>query len=653
MIKYLSENQLTIITNLFKSQKYFTSNCVKLGIILMLTFSANGCLSSLPHIKSILYPNQKKSTLSQQEPSHAAPVKEERKPPPSSLHVKDEEMPVFKPEKIEKIEFAPTTDFKVENPKPSLPEPKPDPHEERKKTDQELLDSALSFCQASNDFWEQGDIENAITALDQAYSLILKINIEGDPEILQQREDLRFTISKRITEVYSSRFTVADGLNGAIPLDINKEVKFALSAFKGKERNFFLAAYKRSGRYRPYIIKALKDAGLPVELSWLPLIESGFKVKALSKARALGMWQFIASTGYKYGLKRDKWVDERMDPEKSTLAAIAYLKELHSIFGDWTTAIAAYNCGEWRVLRCIRTQKINYLDNFWDLYKKLPRETAFYVPKFLAVLNIINNPEAHGFSLPPVDREIKTEVVTTSKQAHLKNIAEHIQVSFNVLKNINPSLRHNYTPARPFLLKVPRGKGEELLSKLDDISVWRPPLPSYVVHKVRKGEALSIIARRYRTSVKAIIALNRLKRRHFIKAGQRLKIPTKKKYVFPKRILPAVSAATKKGRFHRYKVKKGDSLWNIARKFGTTTYAIKTLNNLKDANLQIGQLITIPHGITGSEEIKTTTYKVLKGDSPYNIAHKHNMDLSEFLALNQLTPRSTIFPGQILFVKAE
>jgi membrane-bound lytic murein transglycosylase D len=151
------------------------------------------------------------------------------------------------------------------------------------------------------------------------------------------------------------------------------------------------------------ILEKLEAAGLPAELSWLPLIESGFKVKALSRARALGLWQFIPSTGYKFGLKRDQYIDERIDFEKSSDAAIAYLKELHNIFGDWSTVLAAYNCGEGRVLRVIRTQNINYLDDFWDLFGRLPFETARYVPRFLAAAPVaqgiehrIPNPCAAG-----------------------------------------------------------------------------------------------------------------------------------------------------------------------------------------------------------------------------------------------------------------
>jgi membrane-bound lytic murein transglycosylase D len=569
-------------------------------------------------------------------PTQPQPIAEEddisKKPPPRALPKKTR--PFIAPETTADTTPAPFS-------------------ENLKNSDQEKLDSALEFCQASNDFWERGDLDNAIDALDQAYSLILKVNADDDPELLQQRDDLRFTISKRIIEVYSSRFIVANGINKVIPLVMNSHVRRALDLLKGKERGFFLRAYERSGRYRPAILKEFKAAGLPEELSWLPLIESGFKVRALSRARALGLWQFIASTGYKYGLKRDRWTDERMDPEKSTKAAIVYLKELHQIFGDWTTALAGYNCGEGRVLRYIRTQKINYLDNFWDLYEKLPVETAFYVPKFLAVLHILNDPEAHGFTLPPVDEAIETEKVTIDKPVHLKTVSKHIGVSYEELKDLNSELRHQSTPNRPYEFKVPKGKGELLLAKLNDIPVWHPPAPTYVVHRVRRGESLSVIACRYRTSVRAIMRLNNLKSRSYIKAGWRLKIPSRMTYASVEQSSSAAPRLRSQGGIERYVVRKGDSLWRIAKRFGTTTKAIQSLNELRNTHLSIGQVLRIHRTSTTVTRMKTKNYKVMKGDSPYKIALRHQMNLSEFLRLNRLTPRSKIFPGQILLVKAE
>ena len=515
---------------------------------------------------------------------------------------------------------------------------------------QKVLDSALEYCQTSNELWEHGDLEGAIDALDTAYALILEVDTEDDPELLQQKEDIRFTISKRIIEAYASRLTTAQGSYNAIPLVMNDHVRRAVSSFQGREKDFFLASYRRSGKYRPAIVKAFSEAGLPEDLSWLPLIESGFKVRALSRARALGLWQFIASTGYKYGLKRDSWIDERMDPEKSTLAAIAYLKELHQIFGDWTTVLAAYNCGEWAVLSRIREQRVNYLDNFWDLYERLPRETASYVPRFLAVLHILKDPGAYGLELPPVEEPLEIEKVTINKQVHLKTIADRLDVDYNALKELNPELRHNSTPKSAYALKVPKGKGEVLLANLDDIPAWRPPVPTYYAHRVRRGDSLSELACRYRTSVRAIMAANGLRRSNYLKVGWKLKIPTKHAVASaPER--PVQQSAKLEGRLDTYVVKRGDSLWKIARRHGTTTHAIRSLNGLRGSRLRVGQVLKVPEGTAASSPQHAGVYRVKKGDSPYLVAQRHRMNLAEFLRINNLTPSSTIYPGQTLLVR--
>ena len=525
-------------------------------------------------------------------------------------------------------------------------QPEPVPNQ-----NQGLLDSAMDFYQTSNDFWEQGDLENAFDALDKAYSLILDVGNDADQTILQQKEDLRITIAKRIMEVYASRFNAVNGHMKAIPLVMNAHVEKALKQFQTKEKKFFIDAYVRSGRYRPAIVKALEQEGLPPELSWLPLIESGFKVRALSRARALGMWQFIASTGYKFGLSRNTWIDERMDPEKSTRAAIAYLKELHGIFGDWTTALAAYNCGEGNVLKVIRRQRISYLDNFWDLFTRLPYETASYVPRFIAVLHIINDPGKFGFVLPQVDEVCGVEKVTIDKQVHLRTIARNIGISYKELKGLNPELRKNVTPTNPYALKVPGGKAEPLLAKLNDIPIYVPPVPPYSVHRVRNGESLSVIASKYHTSVRAIMAMNNLKKRSYIRKGWKLKIPTNGSTAY-RRVRPPIHSTKLKGNLTEYVVHPGDSLWEIAKRFNTTTRAIQSLNQLKRTRLRIGQVLLIPKSSAAGFSGKTATYRVRNGDSPYLIAKRHNINLADFLKLNNLTPRSTIFPGQGLVVPA-
>ncbi len=397
---------------------------------------------------------------------------------------------------------------------------------EGENSDQARLYEAIDFCQKAQELWKEGRLEEAKKSLDQAYQSILEVKANGDPEIIQQIDDLRFLISKRILEIYASRFQGVKGNHNEIPLPMNDDVQAEIKRFQNQERDFFLQSYARSGRYRPLILAKLKEAGLPRELSWLPLIESGFKVRALSRSRALGLWQFIPSTGYKFGLKRNQWIDERMNVEKSTDAAIAYLNELHGIFGDWTTVLAAYNCGEGTVLRVIRRQRINYLDNFWDLYPLLPRETARYVPRYLAVLHIIKDPQRYGFELNTPDRPLVSEGVEIPKPVRLKNVARTIGVSESVLIEMNPELRYKATP-NGYSLNVPPEKVELLLANLERIPQYTPPKTRYVRHRVRRGETLSHIARKYRTSVRSIAKANGIVQTDFIRVGQNLKIPAR------------------------------------------------------------------------------------------------------------------------------
>jgi membrane-bound lytic murein transglycosylase D len=531
-------------------------------------------------------------------------------------------------------------------------------------TNQDMLDSALEYVQTASDYWDSGDMDNALEALDSAYFLILNVKTDDDPDLLQQKEDLRFTISKRIVEIHASRLTVATGDRNAIPLVMNEHVRKELESFKGPERDFFLAAYRRSGRYRPAILKAFKEAGMPQELTWLPLIESGFKVRALSRARALGLWQFIASTGYRYGLKRDQWIDERMDPDKSTAAAIAYLKELHQMFGDWTTALAGYNCGEWAVMNRIKTQKINYLDNFWDLYVKLPHETAAYVPRLLAVLHIVNDPKAHGLNLPPLDPEIQTEEVMINKQVQIKTIADALQVDEGHLEELNAELRLNMTPDSPYSFKVPEGKEQILLSKVNDFPVYCPPAAApaapasvssssgYILHTVRKGETLASISRKYGTSPRTIKDFNDFKKNQTLAAGWKIKVPAKTGSLQAKGSKSVVPVAAKVEKPVKYVVKKGDSIWQIASQHNTTAKEIQNFNRLKGPALHVGQGLLIPPSRAACAVVQTKNYTVRGGETPFMIAKKHEMEVGDFLKINNLAPHSTIFPGQSVLVKA-
>ncbi|MFA5074356.1 MAG: transglycosylase SLT domain-containing protein [Nitrospirota bacterium] len=391
--------------------------------------------------------------------------------------------------------------------------------------EQTVLDAALELTETAQTYWEEEDIDRAVEALDQAYALILKI--PANSKTTQQKEDLRFLISRKIMEMYASRVTTVKGSYDEIPMIMNEHVEREIRSFQTIERNFFLESYRRSGRYRGEMVKALREAGFPEELSWLPLIESGFKVKALSRSRAFGLWQFIPSTGYKFGLKRNAWIDERLDPEKSTKAAIAYFSELHQMFGDWATVLAAYNCGEGSVARAIRHQKVEYFDNFWDLYGRLPRETARYYPRFLATLAIIKDPAKYGFKLDDPYPPLKHETVIVDRPVHLKTIADHLGIDIDDLAVLNPELRHNATPNTAYALKVPPGKGSAVLAGMASLAKWSPPKVEYVVHRVRRGETLNLIALRYRTSMQRILEANNLRQGKLLRIGQKLKIPTR------------------------------------------------------------------------------------------------------------------------------
>jgi membrane-bound lytic murein transglycosylase D len=526
--------------------------------------------------------------------------------------------------------------------------------DESKKEGQPLLDEALDYVEVAQTNWHKGELDKALEALDNAYELILEVDTQQDVKLIQQKEDLRFLISKRILEIYASRNIVVSGLHDEIPMEMNAHVEAELKRFTGIEKRFFIESYIRSGQYRPYIVKALRKAGLPEELSWLPLIESGFKVKALSRARALGLWQFIPSTGYKFGLNRDRFVDERLDFMKSTDAAIAYLKELHNIFGDWATVLAAYNCGEGRVLQVIRTQNVNYLDNFWDLYQRLPMETARYVPRFFATLHIVKNPEKYGLADIEPEKPLTFETATINRQVQLRDISEATGMDLKKLKTLNPELRYSLVPAESYTLRIPKGDEEALLAKIDTIPTSRLPQPAFVYHSVRRGQTLSTIARKYHTSVGAIMRANNMRRSHYIRVGRHLKIPQRGYMVVSSRDSSATQSSPSIPSSGVHYVRKGDSLWNIARRYDTTVSKIRSLNAMSSNRLHIGQPLKIP-GFKPEplpdDTGKLSTYSVKNGDSPYTIAQEHNMTVGRLLRINKLTPRSKIYPGQKLIIE--
>jgi membrane-bound lytic murein transglycosylase D len=385
-----------------------------------------------------------------------------------------------------------------------------------------LLEEALNFYQEALAVRERGDLDGSQNALDKAFEFILKMDLTADSPLLQQKNDLRLLISQRIQELYAVRRNPISQNHKSIPLVENKDVKDEIALFTGPERKNFEEAYKRAGLYKEWIQDEFRKAGVPEELAWLPMVESWFQVKARSRALAMGMWQFMKSTGYRYGLARDRFVDERLDPYKATKAAMKYLEELHSFFGDWLTALASYNCGEARVQYCINTQNIKYLDDFWELYRRLPVETARYVPRFIAALLIIQNPEKYGMSLPAPYAALKFDTVTINHPTKLSTISAALGLESSELVYLNPELLYESTPDHAYELRVPLGYGDKALQTISGLPKYVPP--EYVVHVVKSGQTLSQIASIYGTSVATLMRVNGL-RSTLIRVGQKLRIP--------------------------------------------------------------------------------------------------------------------------------
>ena len=553
--------------------------------------------------------------------------------------------------------------------------PKQTDKERETEEEQDLMEKALDLLEVADTFWEKGDVENTLNTLDKAYALVLDTN--GDVAVARQKDDLRLLISKRILSVYSAKQTVTNGKASEIPLIMNADVEKEIKSFQGLEREYFIASYQRSGRYRSIIVKELKKAGIPEELFWLPLVESGFKIQAYSRARALGLWQFIPSTGYKFGLNRDEWIDERMDVEKSTIAAIAYLKELHSMFGDWLTVLAAYNCGEGKVLRLISRQRINYFDRFWDLYYQLPHETARYVPRFLATLHIIKNPQKYGINLDNViEKPISFSTVKVNKVMKLQDIATTIEVSEDVMNMLNSELRHKITPDSEYELKIPTEALAKFNLVVNEIPETEKPRFTertvFIKHRVKSGESFASIAKRYKVSSANLTSYNKKSAKKGLIVGQILNIPivrearlSKNRYKSKNKRTMTASVEGRK----LYKVKRGDTLLNIAQRFDISPTQIKEINNLNSNSIKIGQVLKLskPEKVNSSEEkvkiinqtlsaadvdkLGTNKYIVTKGDNLSIIARKNNTSSAKLMQLNNLSGDETLNPGQVLIVK--
>ena len=374
-------------------------------------------------------------------------------------------------------------------------------------------------------------------------------------------------------EMGDTKFMVVDDRDGHIPLVRNKQVDQYIKYFQTKGRKQFEIWLKRYVQYKDLILPILKEHELPEEFIYLAMIESGLNPKAYSKANASGMWQFVYSTGKQYGLNRDWFRDERRDPVKSTHAACKYLKDLNNLFDNWYLAIAAYNCGEGRVLRA---SKLHQTYDFWQL-QSLPKETRNYIPYFLSAAIIAKTPDAYGFKVPKV-QPFQYEEVILEKSADLAVLARVAGIKPKIIRDYNPELRQSATPTDgPYALKLPIGKSNDFIKAWNAIPENERFAPQFVVHRVRYGESLWTISKKYGISIHDLASVNKIRNRNKVRVGQKLKVPLKGGRIWGTGENGGPPGYTKR----TYKVKRGDTLGQIAEDFGTRASKIRRWNNMK------------------------------------------------------------------------
>jgi membrane-bound lytic murein transglycosylase D len=587
----------------------------------------------------------------------------------------------------------------------------------------------------------EGRVEEAIARADEALCEVLQIPpdylpgtayIEFLAELVDEANDIEAALQQFDGEIVASEeFDImppidifvneesvaevaAEGPLPAsdFPLILNPTVEQFLEAMvtPGEYNSRIAVGLVRAGEYLPMIRARFANAGLPQDLAYLPLIESAFSVKAYSRARAHGMWQFISSTGRHYGLEVGTLIDDRRDPELSTAAAIAYLSDLYDEFDDWYLALAAYNSGAGNVRRAIRRSGSS---DFWILRDKLPRETRNYVPAFIASVIVAKNPAAYGFTAPQ-EKEWNFDSIEVPDALDLQFLATKSGIPLDDLRELNPAIRRDLTPGRSTTaLRLPPGSAAAAEAALETTprSQWAPR----TIHTVRSGDSLYSIALRYGSNVIAIrqanglsgslihpgqnlivprfgsdmaaversptrettsdgtyavqrndtlwdiarafsmsvdqlCAANGMSRRDIIRPGQRLRIPTGDGPA-PIPATAAVAPANRSTTTHE--VRAGDTLYDLALRYGVTVTALKQANELSSPRIYPGKVLRIPPAAKErpSSPPQATTgpgmYRVQRGDTLYDIARRFGVSMSELSQINGLSS-SRIYPGDVL-----
>ena len=492
--------------------------------------------------------------------------------------------------------------------------------------------------------------------------------------------------AEHLRDKIAAEYRALEGSNTNIPVDLNEEVKTAIDYLLNDAHRFMIRSLGRSTKYKAMMQAKLRENGLPEDLVWLVLIESGFRTDAVSHASAVGPWQFISATGRRRGLIINDWVDERMHPEKATDAAAKHLKILHGMFGSWNLAAAAYNCGEGKIEKGLKKYDVK---TFWELAKQknyLRDETIDYVPKFLAAMIIAKNPEGFGLTGIEYQKPVRYDEVVMTTPTDLDVIAKLAGTTEKEIRELNPHLKLWCTPVdqKNYPVKIPMGAAanfNRLYAKLSPNERMK-----VTIHTVHRGESLNKIAGLYKLSPKTLQRYNKL-RTSRLKAGQKLKLPVDpKKYKariknYRNRLDAERKAAESQGRKIVYKVKSGDTPWHIAQNYDIHWKDIAVWNGIDDARkLQPGDELVLyldgkgpakstvtkkkptpkavaaktkaPAKATASKESgRPATHKVVKGDTIFKVALKYGMKEQELRSLNGLKNNS-IRTGQVLKLRS-
>jgi membrane-bound lytic murein transglycosylase D len=385
--------------------------------------------------------------------------------------------------------------------------------------------------------------------------------------------------------------------NFDIPIVYNDEVENWLDYFTGPGRKHFQVYLERKARMEPIIVPKLKEGGLPQDLLYLSMIESGFSTAAYSHAGASGPWQFIRSTGRLFGLQSNWWIDERRDPVKATGAAIEYLGRLHGEFGDWWLACAAYNSGEVKIRKAIAKLGTKNFFEIAENRRALRRETKDYVPKMMAAAILGKNAEQFGFHVEPIDKSLlEFETVEIPKSENLRTIAHVAKIDKETLAELNPELLRCCTPPQrnPYKIRVPKGESAQLLN--DAIAAGEiGKYKDFQRYVIRRGDSISRIARNAGVPAEAILTMNEVHNLHTLKPGTELVLPGRERAPNVQRYVASEGhvRVPKGKRAIVHVVQKGDTLSSISHRYSVRIEQIRQWNSVRAKKLRPGKRIKL------------------------------------------------------------